>query len=227
MSHKYENRTRKIKDRRWNSKNLLFHLLENSQETISLRFDRHISSQDSFGHRLSLFSKLLCLVHKGERISSLFSRREGKMQSSLWSSNRSSVIIHRKSYIETKFTSGGVLRFSFIRDPLATMTLLKLLNEKGRGMENEVIEGQPIFECRAFFNLHNVSFREIPLDVSRIRRFVTRYVCVYVYAIFVINLVEIYFIKIFLKIIKKLIDRSCDYFPIKSRSNLKWHRFKI
>lgn len=63
-------------------KNLLCHLLENeSQETISLRFDRRISSQD----RLSLFSKLLCLgiVHKEESISSLFSHREGKMQSNL------------------------------------------------------------------------------------------------------------------------------------------------
>lgn len=52
-----------------------------SQETISLRFDRCISSQD----RLSLFSKLLCLgiVHKEESISSLFSHREGKMQSNL------------------------------------------------------------------------------------------------------------------------------------------------
>lgn len=62
-------------------KNLSFHLLENTdlhRKTISLRFDRHISSQDSFGHRLSLFSKPLCLgiVHKGERISSLFSLAE-------------------------------------------------------------------------------------------------------------------------------------------------------
>lgn len=122
-----------------------------SQETISLRFDRCISSQD----RLSLFSKLLCLgiVHKEESISSLFSHREGKMQSNLRILESiiriiDQSIIHRKSCTETKFTSGGDFLLSVA---LATMTLLKLLNERGSGMKNEVIPGTTNFRVPCVF----------------------------------------------------------------------------
>lgn len=62
--------------------------------------------------------------------------------------------------------------FSFIRGTRHDDSLKIIERKREREGEYQVIEGQPIFECRAFFNLHNVSFREIPQ--SRIRLFVTR-----------------------------------------------------
>lgn len=93
-----------------------------------------ISSQDSLGHRLSLFSKLLCLaiVHKGESIS--FSSRNNAIESMILESMIRDYTLEKfRIYTETRFTSRGIFLLSVT---LATMTLLKLLNGKERGREN-------------------------------------------------------------------------------------------
>lgn len=129
-------------------KNLLCHLLEN--ESHRKRY-RYVSTDVSRAKIVySCFqNSFVSVSYTKKKVFPLCSLIEkGKCNRIYESSNRSSVIIHRKSCTETKFTSGGDFLLSVA---LATMTLLKLLNERGSGMENEVIPGTTNFRVPCVF----------------------------------------------------------------------------
>lgn len=177
MSHKYENRTRRIEIK----KSLIPSTRKygSSQENDIVTFrPTYLEPRFVRPSFIVVFKTPLPRYRTQRRKDFLFvlSGREGRMQSNPRIDHL--YIIHRKSCTETKFTSGGDFATFFYPWPSLRSLSWNYTNERRRGMENEVIEGQPIFECRAFFNLHNVSsFRDIPLDVSRVLPFLCMCVC--------------------------------------------------
>lgn len=135
------------KDGRWNSK--IYYAIY-SKTNLRKRY-RYVSTDVSRAKIVypCFQNSFVSVSYTKKKVFPLCSLIEkGKCNRIYESSNRSSVIIHRKSCTETKFTSGGDFLLSVA---LATMTLLKLLNERGSGMENEVIPGTTNFRVPCVF----------------------------------------------------------------------------
>lgn len=166
MSQKYGNGTRRMEADGWNWRSISnIILLENGSHR-----KRYLESRSAIVYRCfqNSFASASYTKEKASPFRSLVEKCDRIYDPRIdhpWLYTGKISVKHRDEIYVSRY-------FSFIRGTRHDDSLKIIERKREREGEYQVIEGQPIFEYRAFFNLHNVSFREIPQ--SRIRLFVTR-----------------------------------------------------